>query len=372
MNSYDTYRKTRHFRSLDGLRFLCITAVIWHHSPLIGLATPDFILPARGFVGVDFFFVLSGFLITTLLLREETEQGGFSLRAFYWRRALRILPVYFFVVTLVGVYFAGVKGDPDAAGLLPYYYLFLANFLTTDIPLLAPTWSLSVEEQFYLIWPALLLFLPRRWILSVLVGLIALNVVIISGGLAWTSISAPEIGPLRLALPNATYAPILIGALLAMVLHRPVGFAALNRLVGHRSAAITGFALILLCLAILPADLRGWPNLVLHILMALTLTALVVSERNGLAEVMQIRAVARIGQISYGIYLYHLIALHITGMALPRLGLDHGWVVFIAYYAISIAMAEISFRTLERYFMRFRNRPKFTQYSPPEGAPVAR
>lgn len=367
MTAYDTFRDTRHFASLDGLRFLCITAVIWHHSPLIGLATPGFILPARGFVGVDFFFVLSGFLITTLLLREESEHGRFSLPAFYWRRALRILPIYFFVVTLVGSYYVFVKGDADAGALLPWYYLFLANFLVTDIPLLAPTWSLAVEEQYYLIWPALLLLLPRRHVLPVLLVLIALNVIIISGGFAWTGLTAPHFGPLRLALPNATYAPILIGSGLAMILHQPNGFAALNATLGHRLAAPLGLAGLVAALALLPQDLRGWPNLMIHLIMAATLTALVVREDNALAPILRLRPIARIGQISYGIYLYHLIALHIAGMILPRFGIDSGWATFFLYYAISIAIAELSFRTLERFFMRFRHRPRFTQYSPPEG-----
>ncbi len=90
---YDAYLRRRHFGSLDGLRALCIGAVLWHHSPLMDPASPVQLL-TRGFTGVDMFFVLSGFLITTLLLREEQATGRISLSAFYWRRALRILPGY--------------------------------------------------------------------------------------------------------------------------------------------------------------------------------------------------------------------------------------------------------------------------------------
>ena len=91
--SFASYRETRFFASLDGLRCFCILLVLWHHSPaFVALDRPDGIL-GRGFTGVDFFFVLSGFLITTLLLREEDRDGRFSLRGFYRRRILRIVPV---------------------------------------------------------------------------------------------------------------------------------------------------------------------------------------------------------------------------------------------------------------------------------------
>ena len=78
----------------------------------------------RGFVGVDFFFVLSGFLITTLLLREERETGRISLPAFYWRRALRILPAYVLLVTLMSAYWIGVAGQRDLLGLVPIITAF--------------------------------------------------------------------------------------------------------------------------------------------------------------------------------------------------------------------------------------------------------
>lgn len=173
--AFKAYRDTTRFGSLDGLRFLCILAVLWHHSPLTPIYLDQLQLAGRGFAGVDFFFVLSGFLITTLLLREEAEKGGFSLRGFYWRRILRIVPVYFLVVTLVAVYFIGWKGQGQWSELLPYYYLFLSNFLVGDIPLLDPTWSLAVEEQYYLIWPLTLLILPRRWVAPVLIAGIAVK-----------------------------------------------------------------------------------------------------------------------------------------------------------------------------------------------------
>lgn len=351
--AYLGYRSRSRFGSLDGLRCLCILAVIWHHSPWWTAMTDAPRLLQRGFVGVDFFFVLSGFLITTLLLREEEAKARFSLKGFYWRRALRILPVYFFVVTAVALYYIGVKGQTDYLSILPYYYVFLSNFLVEHIPLLSPTWSLAVEEQYYLIWPLALLVLPRRWVPGVLAIAIALNVL---GVMGTFGLSAATIGPLQLSLPNATYAPILIGSALALMLHSRRGFSALWPLLGSRLAAPAALAAVVVLLQVLPENLIGLPNLVLHLAMAAALAALVMREDHLLSRAMGWRPVARVGEISYGIYLYHLIALHVATIATAKLGIGTGPVVLVTYAAISVAMAEASDRTLERFFRGFRNR----------------
>ncbi|NBZ89670.1 acyltransferase family protein [Stagnihabitans tardus] len=353
-DAFETWQNKSRFAALDGLRFLCIAAVLWHHYPL-GAAMADLPpLAQRGFLGVDFFFVLSGFLITTLLLREEARAGGFSLRNFYIRRALRILPPYLLVVGVAAGGYIVIKGQTEYLALLPFYLLFLANFLQEDIPLLAPTWSLSVEEQFYLLWPLALRLVPRRAALPVLGVLVAANVAGIMGAFAPLGLEPFALGPLWIALPNATYAPILMGAALALILDRRAGFAALSFALGSRAAAPVLMAGLVLLVMILPGDLRGWPNLALHLGMTATLAALVLREDNGLAGVLHWRPLARLGEISYGVYLYHLFALHITHAVLGRLGADAPGLVLVTYAALSFLMAEISFRTLETWVRRFR------------------
>ncbi|MEO0746113.1 MAG: acyltransferase [Pseudomonadota bacterium] len=356
--SHQTYRDTVHFGSLNGLRFLCIFGVLWHHAPVRDSLAEVSVFFSRGFLGVDFFFVLSGFLITTLLLREEHKTGRFSLRGFYWRRVLRILPVYFLVVTAVGAYYIIAKGQTEFLSLLPFYYLFLSNFLQGDIPMLAPTWSLSVEEQYYLIWPLLLLLIPRRHILSVLAILIALNIAAVTGGLSGLGIRAVEAGPLVFRMFNATYAPILIGSGLAIVLHNRAGFEALARVFGVRAAALVAFAILFVLLVTLPEDVTGWPNLVLHMTMAACLASIAMREDHVLSAVFKLPPVVRVGEISYGIYLYHLIALHIANVGLNRLGWHGDWSVFIVYSAITIVIAELSFRYYETPFLNLRHRKR--------------
>jgi peptidoglycan/LPS O-acetylase OafA/YrhL len=353
-DAFDAWQNRTRFGSLDGLRFLCIAAVLWQHYSL-GAPLASFpMLAQRGFLGVDFFFVLSGFLITTLLLRETTRTGSFSLRQFYIRRALRILPVYYLVLGIAATTYIVIKGQTEYLGLVPFYLLFLVNFLTLDIPLLAPTWSLSVEEQFYVAWPLVLRLLPRRAALPVLGLLVAANVAGIMGAFAPLGLHGFDWGPLHVALPNATYAPILMGAALALVLDRRDGFARMARLFGSRAAAPVLLALLVGLMAVLPADLRGLPNLSLHLVMTATLAALVLREDNGLAAILRLRPLARLGEISYGVYLYHLFGLHIAHAILGRLGVESPWAVLVTYVVISFAMAEISFRSLETWVRRFR------------------
>lgn len=313
-------------------------------------------LVQSGFLGVDFFFVLSGFLITTLLLREEDRNGRFSLTCFYWRRMLRIVPVYFLVVTAAGVYYVGVKGETEYLDILPYYYLFLSNFLSTDIPLLAPTWSLSVEEQYYLIWPLILLLSPRRYIFHLLFLLIALNVIAVSGGLRIFGIRAFSIEPLVFQMFTATYAPILIGSGLGVLLHSRVGFDSVKWVLGFKKASLLAFLFLLALVNLRPADVTGWPNLLIHFTMAICLSTIVIREDHSLRMVLTFRPVVRVGEISYGIYLYHLIALHAATIVLSKFGLHGGWLTFVIYSVLAVFIAELSFRFYETPFLNLRNR----------------
>ncbi|WP_282063793.1 acyltransferase family protein [Roseobacter litoralis] len=355
-SGFARYQATRHFGSLDGLRFLCITAVLWHHAPIwTQMADPARIL-TRGFLGVDFFFVLSGFLITTLLLREEEAKGRFSLRGFYWRRILRIIPVYFLVVTAVGGYYIFVKGQTHYLAQWPYYYLFLSNFLTDHIPLLAPTWSLSVEEQYYMVWPLVLMLLPRRLILPILAGLIALNLLAVTGRLAGVGIVPFTAGPLRFEMFTATYTPILMGAGLGLILHRASGFALCARLFAPPAVPALLFVGLAVLIHILPPNLAGWPNLVLHLVMTACLACLVIREDNILRPMLTLRPVVWIGTISYGIYLYHLIALHIATVAVTAMGTLHPALHVLLYLGVTCLIAGFSFRYFERPILKLRHK----------------
>src|SRR5262249_40880734 len=147
---------------LDGLRAVAVLAVVAHHTlpgPLVDALNP-------GAAGVRLFFVLSGFLITGILLgcRESMAQqgAGQALASFYARRFLRIFPLYYFALAVVLL--AGVQEARDGAA---WHLAYLSNVYGVRqgwLGSLAHFWSLAVEEQFYLVWPALVLSLPRPWL----------------------------------------------------------------------------------------------------------------------------------------------------------------------------------------------------------------
>lgn len=358
--TYDAYRSTRFFGSLDGLRCFCILLVMWHHAPRVEAFGSQIQMLRRGFTGVDFFFVLSGFLITTLLLREESRNGRFSLQEFYRRRVLRIVPVYFLVVTLMAIYWIGVKGLTEHLDVLPAYYLFLANFIEDDIPLLSVTWSLSAEEQYYLIWPLMLLLLPLalRWrggLVSALIVMCAL----LAADIVPLIPAAPATWQLSLyGLATSTEA-LLLGTLLGLVLHNPQAFRFVYLMAGRRNSALLAFAALFAAWQLLPPVLLGWPNLVMHAIMVWCLATLVLREDNVLAPLLKLGPVARIGAISYGVYLWHLVGRHIGVEGAAALGFEGRFAAQVAlpiFVLSSFAIAELSFRYYESWFLRLKNR----------------
>ena len=154
---FPKFDAARYFPSLDGMRAFCVLLVMFNH---VHAVVPKWIV---GWLGVDVFFVLSGFLITTLLIREKARSGRISLKAFYTRRFYRIVPVYLFTVLLyavaVRVTHDVVKTDQFNAAL-PWLMTFMQEFRpNTTGNVLGHGWTLGIEEKFYVFWPLLLIIL---------------------------------------------------------------------------------------------------------------------------------------------------------------------------------------------------------------------
>jgi peptidoglycan/LPS O-acetylase OafA/YrhL len=368
--THAAYLAMRSFGALDGLRCLSILAVVYHHAHgalAWGRASE------RGFLGVDLFFVLSGFLIVTLLLRERDQTGRVSLRNFAARRALRILPLYLGILLLTAVILGVLRRDGKHAALffkeLPYLLTYTTNWV--PVTTLAVTWSLSAEEQFYLFWPLVEKVVRRPALLAV--ALIVASEAIAVGLLdrsSWFGWTAREPAMLR----QTTFAPILLGVLLAHVLHDQRGFAVVARALGARRSPIVILGALLVVVPLLPADLRGWPRLCVHLLMILLLASVVVREDHALRPFLCWGPIRRLGVLSYGMYLWHMFALAVP-LRLVASGRLSPLLLFPLTLALTVALAEGSFRCYETPFLRLRARfraaPDLSCRSTPQRARLA-
>jgi peptidoglycan/LPS O-acetylase OafA/YrhL len=354
---YARFTSTKTFGSLDGLRALSILAVLWHHHA--GNFIPGWNITARGFLGVDLFFTISGFLIVTLLLRERRRTGTFSLRDFYVRRFLRILPPYYLVLLVVGT-IAFLKPEGTSSQAVKHDLLYAVFFVSNLVPmqsLLAITWSLSVEEQFYMIAPAIEKY-ARRTLPFLL-------------PLAYVLVSLPPFGVFSAVhLPaffkETTFGPILLGVMLAHLLDEPRSFTWVSRVVSKPFAPVVALGLVLIAASHPGEDFSGWPRIATHWAMLALVASCVVRETNILAPTLSLWPIRRIGVVSYGIYLYHLLVMHFIVKGLSAAGLISGFATFTGTALGSWAVAELSYRFFEERFLSLKARfaPAVMQASP--------
>jgi peptidoglycan/LPS O-acetylase OafA/YrhL len=343
---YADFAKTKTFGSLDGLRAIAILAVVWYHTTDTVQAWN---ITSRGFLGVDLFFTISGFLIVTLLLRERRRTRTVSLRGFYIRRFLRIFPPYYLTLLVVGTVAFLRPGGASAQVVwrdLPYALFFLSNLVPMQ-SILAITWSLSVEEQFYMVVPTIEKY-ARRTLPFLL-------------PLAYVLVSLPALGAFpALQLPaffrETTFGPILLDVMLAHVLDEPRGFSWVSRLGGWRPAPLVALGLVLVAASHPAEDISGWPRLAVHWAMLALLASCVVREPNVLAPLLSLWPMRRIGAVSYGIYLYHLLVSHFVVKGLSAAGVTQGLAPFVGTALATWAVAELSYRLFEVRFLALKAR----------------
>jgi len=342
--SVDRYRRTKIFASLDGLRAVAILAVLWHHAGQERWALP---MGERGFLGVDLFFVISGFLISTLLLREQQRGGGISLRHFYGRRALRILPLYWlFLGVVFGVaLLLPVSSAGEIRSDLPFAFFFVSNI----VPLtgyLEITWSLSMEEQFYLLMPALQARF-RRAMPFLLPALYVTSALPVLGFFPSLKLSP--------SFRGASFGPVLLGVMLAHILNNHRGYRLLHRLAGWRHAPFAFAAILAVCVNV-PANaaVTGWPRLMIHGSLAALICSCVIREDHSFRPLMSSWPMRRIGATSYGIYLYHLFVLYVLQKLGERAGANSQALVFAELTLCAWIVAEFSMRYYESRFLALK------------------
>jgi len=365
--SYARFREARFFGSLDGLRALSIVGVIWFHS---WWGTPYYerltTLPVlrEGEWGIHIFFVISGFLITTLLLREQRRTGTISIRDFYIRRSLRIWPLYYATVAIYVVIMLTVqRGTGRAHSFFHYLPSFLTYTYTWFVSASYPpgpfnlAWTLATEEQFYAFWPLVLRMFRKVGSSVVILAVLGLR---IAAGKGWTDrILPPGWLPTRIVLSVAI--AICLGVLLAQALDSERGFRWLSAVLGAKWAAPVALVILAICLVPLHPP-------VLTALVATTalVGACVVREDNGLAPILKLRPIAFIGVLSYGMYLLNSLSLHVVRLVLDRIGVVHPLVIFPCTLGLAVGVAFLSYRYFETPFLELKKRFSHVRAVPAE------
>lgn len=352
--SHDAYLARRHFGSLDGLRALSILGVVWHHTAAV--AHPASPLGYMGAQGVTLFFAISGFLITTLLLREADRHGSIDLKAFYVRRSLRIFPMYYAVLLLyVLLVWARERHTEEGREFfdnLPYFLTYTSNwFVELDGRVIFYfAWSLATEEQFYLLWPPLMVLLlqsqryrPAAWVLA----LVSLAV----GLLDWARAVPAVLAPLSEGFSKLPLA-MIGGVCLALTLHQRAGFERWQALLASPWASALWLAAVLLAL--------WWPTLpspAVHLAMVGLVGACVVPASHVLSAVFNSRWMVHIGAVSYGLYLLHMLAKNVAALILGRVSESHSvYLEFGLTLAIGLLAATLSYRYFEAPLLRLKHR----------------
>jgi peptidoglycan/LPS O-acetylase OafA/YrhL len=349
---YEDWRSARFFPGLEGLRALAALLVVFHHARTHWLWGW-----LEGWNGVTLFFVLSGFLITTLALREEEALGGLRWRAFVVRRGFRILPVY---VVSLGVYVAAMLlagiGASHRGPFLHAIPWYLSPF--PEVPFFSRThivfslsWSLGIEEKFYLLWP-LLAFVLLRGRARGRLGLAL--------ALAFAFQIPIAIGPGGRAL--APYSAILVGCVLAFLLHRRSSFETLSRL-GSRGWLYGSLAL----LALVHGLTHVWhptaagfrvasPYYYLPYAVASALVVASLALRAPGSRVFETAPMRFVGRVSYPLYLTHPVALAFAAAAIGAGGLGTELAYLALGLALSLALAYGLHRLVEKPLIRVGKR----------------
>ena len=362
-------------RALDGIRGLAILLVMFFHCGLLD----------AGWMGVNLFFVLSGFLITKVLLPWTERDLGFYLKRFWWRRSLRIFPLYYTFIGIVVIMFLVASIPSKTLDELPYLLTYSLNFrgmftLHRDSEFFNYIWSLCVEEQFYLFWPFVVFFSKRKSLARVALAILILSPIFRFGLGEYWAVSRDSrlgIGGVMYILPVTQLDGFMIGAILATVGDKipvkwikPWFFGALGLfiVVGGISYWALQEKMTNLHWSSLGFPIASWVNWMyvwVYSLLALLFGSMVAwgtRIQSGLfVRIFRLDAMVFLGKISYGLYLIHMPVIRFMTEFYPLPETYAGRILyFFPFAGISILLAWVSFRYYERIFLRMKDR-RFAQ-----------
>lgn len=362
----------RHWPALDGLRGIAVLVMILHHIDVL----------QGGYLSLSLFFVLSGFLITSLLITEWDARSRVSFRDFYARRVLRLFPALGAVIAASAI--AGgileMTGGPDRADVhatldaIPFVIAFAGNWvrafdshaLLGSLGALGQTWTLAVEEQFYLLWPILCVLLMRRRIRRDRLALVLASLAV--ADMIYRAVLARlGYGVDRLYYATDTNCDgLLIGCAMAFWLaHRP----AKPRPADLASKATAWIAAAVLAGMYLVGRRSEAPfETSAAVLLSGVIVAIVVTGRapDGMRRMLSARAIVRVGRRSYGLYLYHYLMLAIITVLFapyPDFSLSGPLPLRAVYFAttvvgvgVSYLLAEVSYSRMELPALRLKRK----------------
>jgi peptidoglycan/LPS O-acetylase OafA/YrhL len=345
-------------KGFDGMRAAAVSAVILTHMHVHRALIDKEILPEgivrsiSGSAGVQGFFILSGFLITHLLIAALRSSGQVSLRNFYLRRSLRILPVYLLVVT-AALAMEVMFGQVASYESFLYAYTYTYNFVPKEVysPVLGHTWSLAVEEHFYLVWPFIFAGLAARWsgLLVMLAVFIPAAILLHIGldGVPWLKE--------RYHLSRWSFfagVNIALGCLGALLMNRAARPRLLGRLTtGHAGLAVGIILWFAEALPLMPNHLAAGYLRGLGLL--IIIGWIFANQESYLVRLLELRPVRYVGAISYGLYMYQGLYLA-TG---PYRAPDQVWPPDQAVgLVLLLVTAPLSYHLLERPIVGLKHR----------------
>jgi peptidoglycan/LPS O-acetylase OafA/YrhL len=342
---------------LDAVRGLAAVAIVVYHANQARFPW--------GWAAVDLFFVLSGFLITSIILRHGNSRG--FLPRFYARRALRIWPIYYMVVFAVVACGPRLPRPTDLRAL-PYDLTFtqaLPLYWTAHAPRLSPylghTWTLAIEEQFYLLWPALVLLVGRRRVVPLAAAAVA------------TAVSLRAAG-YPISLLGARCDGLALGGLLAALLAGNAGRSSLRAGLAW-TASLSAAGLLALSLSVgiaAPGGSPAWPCLTLLAFNTLwfgVVGLVAVGTGHPRLAILRSKRLRALGTISYGLYLYHLIIMIVPADLARVAGLRiAGFWRESATILACFAAAALSWKYVERPILGLKDRFAYRETEPRESS----
>lgn len=359
----------QYIRSLDGLRAVAVLMVMAFHFRLFEF----------GWAGVQMFFVLSGFLITSILLKDKQKPFSQYLKVFYWRRSLRIFPLFYAYLIIIAIGYLLFKEPENFSFLSKYLFTYTYNFsrLSSDwshSPLFTHLWSLSVEEQFYLFWPFIIYFFSIKQLKHIIIGILIIvpifRLVLGEYLLIQTNFTTHDVGEIVYWFTVSHIDAFAIGAAIPL-------FNLKDLIQKKRQLVWLSFGLVILAgvinyisqnnsnieISSLGYPIGGmanyqsvWSYTVLNVFFTLLILNLISVENNKKRNVLNNKLLVSMGKVSYGMYLYHWALLAILERTILYEVFNNRLLAFPIYALIVYLVSYISFQVFEKRFLALKDK----------------